>query len=149
MKKLLSLFAGLFLVTTLSFAGNYQVNDEKIDGLFEQASEKSILEFYNITESETSGFSSAFSINEIDKGTLALIVLAAGWVTGLNAFIMFFGIHRIIMGSSGKVALLYCITLGGIFYIVPIIDFIMLIINVLDDKGAGTYENNDKFFGFN
>jgi len=153
MKKLLSLFAGLFLVTTMSFAGNYQVNDEKIDGLFEQSTEQSILEAYNnegISSIQALNLtSSPTSISAMDKGTLAFILLSVGIFTGIGGLIPLFGIHRIIMGSKGKIALIYCVTLGGIFFIVPIIDWIMLLINLINGEGAGTYENNDKFFGFN
>jgi hypothetical protein len=152
MKKLLSLFAGLFLVTTLSFAGNYQVNDEKIDGLFEQSTEQSILEVYNnddISSIQTLNFaSSPTSINAMDKGTLAFILLTVGWFTGIGGIIPLFGIHRIVMGSKGKIALIYCVTIAGIFGIVPLIDWIMLLINLIKGDGAGTFENNDKFFGF-
>jgi len=153
MKKLLSLFAGLFLVTTMSFAGNYQLNDEKIDGLFEQSTEQSILEAYNteeISAIQTLNMSSSpASINAMDKGTLAFILLTVGYFTGIGAIIPLFGIHRIVMGSKGKIALIYCVTIGGIFFIVPLIDWIMLLINLINGEGAGTYENNDKFFGFN
>ena len=52
------------------------------------------------------------------------------------------------MGSGGKVAALYCVTLGGICGVVPVIDWIVLLIRLVNKEGAGSYENNDKLFGW-
>ena len=84
----------------------------------------------------------------MDKGTLAFILLTVGWFTGIGGIIPLFGIHRIVMGSKGKIAVIYCVTIAGIFGIVPLIDWIMLLINLIKGDGAGTFENNDKFFGW-
>lgn len=51
------------------------------------------------------------------------------------------GIHRVYLGGRPLLILLYIITLGGIFGILPLIDFIRLIIGHMDH-----YEGNDKFF---
>lgn len=149
MKKLLSLFAGLFLATTMSFAGNYQVNDEKIDAQIEQSQEMSILEITSSTS--TPSIAANFNQNpniiaaDMDKGTLGFIVLTIGYFVGV---VPLFGIHRIVMGSGGKIAALYCVTLAGICGVVPTIDWIVLLIRLINKEGAGSYENNDKLFGW-
>lgn len=149
MKNLFTLLAVFFLASTMSFAGNYTLNNEKIDAQFEQATEKSIIEIAEDTdfsEADLSAFAtSPTSINEMDKGTLAFIVLSVGYFVGV---IPLFGIHRIVMGSSGKIALLYCVTLGGICGVVPTIDWVVLLIRLINKEGAGSYLNNDKLFGW-
>jgi TM2 domain-containing membrane protein YozV len=60
----------------------------------------------------------------------------------LAFFIGWTGIHRVYLGGKPILILLYIITFGGIFGILPLIDFIRLIIGHMDH-----YEGNDKFFG--
>ncbi len=50
------------------------------------------------------------------------------------------GIHRVIMGGSGLLILGYIFTIFGLFGLLPLIDFIRLIIN------PSHYEDNDKLF---
>jgi len=52
------------------------------------------------------------------------------------------GIHRVILGGKWWLILLYIITFGGIFGILPLIDLIFLIIE------PDRYQGNSKFFGF-
>jgi TM2 domain-containing membrane protein YozV len=59
----------------------------------------------------------------------------------LAFFIGWTGIHRVYLGGKPILILLYIITFGGIFGILPLIDFIRLIIGHMDH-----YEGNDKFF---
>lgn len=147
MKKLLTLFAGIFLVSSMSFAGNYELDNAQIDKQIEQAQEISIVELTNTaTSSIVADYNYApTNISELDKGTLAFIVLSVGYFVGV---IPLFGIHRIIMGSSPKIAVLYCVTLGGICGVVPTIDWIVLLIRIINKEGAGSYMNNDKLFGW-
>lgn len=51
------------------------------------------------------------------------------------------GIHRVYLGGRPLLILLYIITFGGIFGLLPLIDFIRLIIGHMSH-----YEGNDKFF---
>ena len=64
----------------------------------------------------------------------AVAIILAFFLGGL-------GIHRVYLGGRPILILLYIITLGGIFGILPLIDFIRLIIGHMDH-----YENNDAFF---
>ncbi len=56
-------------------------------------------------------------------------------------FIGWLGIHRVYLGGKGSLILLYFITFGGIFGLLPLIDFIRLLIG-----DVGHYTNNDDFF---
>lgn len=50
-------------------------------------------------------------------------------------------IHRVYLGGRPLLILLYLVTIGGIFGLLPLIDFIRLIIGQMDH-----YEGNDDFF---
>lgn len=50
------------------------------------------------------------------------------------------GLHRVYLGGRPILILFYIITFGGIFGLLPLIDFIRLIIGQMDH-----YEGNDKF----
>ncbi len=50
--------------------------------------------------------------------------------------------HYVYLGGRPILILFYIITFGGIFGLLPLIDFIRLIIGQMDH-----YEGNDKFFG--
>lgn len=53
-------------------------------------------------------------------------------------------IHRVYMGSDAKLVLLYFITCGGIFGVLPIVDWVLLLIGVIEDD-ISKYVNNNKF----
>lgn len=58
----------------------------------------------------------------------------------LAFFIGWTGIHRVYLGGRPVLILFYIITFGGIFGLLPLIDFIRLILGHMDH-----YEGNDKF----
>lgn len=143
MKKLFSIFAGLLLVSSLSVAGNYQLNNENIDGLFEQATETSIMEMATSEILSTMSTNAGLGSITGTKGGDSVIVAAV-----LCWFFGSFGVHRVYMGSSPKLILIYFITCGGIFGVVTLIDLITLIIRAIKEEGVGSYANNDKFFAW-
>jgi TM2 domain-containing membrane protein YozV len=55
-------------------------------------------------------------------------------------FLGWLGIHRVVMGGSGLLILGYILTAGGIFGLLPLIDFIRLIID------SDHYKDNSRFF---
>lgn len=68
-----------------------------------------------------------------------------GKVVAAIILCFFFGgiaIHRVVMGGTPLLILWYLLTCGGIFGIVPLIDFFMLIID------PSRYEGSDRFFAF-
>ena len=58
----------------------------------------------------------------------------------LAFFLGVIGLHRVYLGSSPLMILWYIISFGGIFGILPLVDFIRLII-----QGTSHYENNNDF----
>jgi hypothetical protein len=65
----------------------------------------------------------------------------SGIVAALLCFVLGgIGVHRVFMGSKPIIILWYMISLGGIFGVLPLIDFFRLLFG-----GAKHYQNNDRF----
>ena len=60
----------------------------------------------------------------------------------LAVFLGHFGVHRIYLGSAPNVPLVYSLTLGGGFGLLPLLD----IVAILSTKDLDQYTNNDKVF---
>lgn len=140
MKKLI--LAIVLFVSVLSVkqanASSYSVNENAIDQLFQNAIETSMISI-NATELSTasSSISSAVMASK-DKDAVTAIVL--------DFFLGGLGIHRFYLGTETLTGLGYILTCGGIFGIVPLVDFIVLII---DRDDIGQYIDNPKFFMWN
>jgi TM2 domain-containing membrane protein YozV len=77
----------------------------------------------------------ARGLKDIQDGKVAAAIILCFFFGGL-------AIHRVVMGGTGLLILWYFLTCGGIFGIVPFIDFIMLIID------PSRYEGSNRFFAF-
>jgi len=138
MKKI-TLLVVFLLSAALTFAGsNYKLNDEKIDQLFNTATEISVTGLAPMAASAMNiqGITTVSEMN--NKILIAWIVM----FTGLE----FFGIHRYVLGTKSSMWALYTFTCGGIFGIVSFVDFWVLLINGLIQEKGEKYLNNDKFF---
>ncbi|MBX3103081.1 MAG: TM2 domain-containing protein [Bacteroidetes bacterium] len=71
----------------------------------------------------------------VDAGKQILAIILCFFLGGL-------AIHRVVMGGTPWLILFYFITFGGIFGIVPLIDFFALIF--VPEK----YEGSNRFFAF-
>ncbi|MFN0216111.1 MAG: TM2 domain-containing protein [Saprospiraceae bacterium] len=96
-------------------------------------------------KSEKRGFFSKIK-NFGKKASMFVKGLAGGEKSSVVAILLAFflgglGLHRVYLGGRPILILLYIITFGGIFGILPLIDFIRLIIGHMDH-----YDGNDKFF---
>jgi len=60
----------------------------------------------------------------------------------LAIFLGHFGVHRIYLGTSPNVPVVYSLTLGGGFGLLPLCD----IIAILTSKDLDNYTNNDQVF---
>ena len=76
-------------------------------------------------------FAKALAGGEHNAAVAILLAFFIGWT----------GIHRVYLGGKPILILLYIITFGGIFGLLPLIDFIRLIIGHMDH-----YEGNNSFF---
>jgi TM2 domain-containing membrane protein YozV len=118
-------------------ASSYTVNEQRVDQLFDKATETSMVSF-NATElnSAASGVSSVAAAGK--KDAVVAIVL--------DFFLGGLGIHRFYLGTETLTGIGYILTCGGIFGIVPLVDFVVLIIN---NQDISPYVNNPKFFMWN
>lgn len=63
----------------------------------------------------------------------------------LAFFVGFLGIHRFYMGTATLTGVGYILTLGGCG-IVALVDWVVLLIALIDKGGISKYEDNPKFF---
>ena len=128
------LFAAVLTVKNVN-ASSYSIDEQSIDQLFATATETSML---SINASDLSNFTSNNSSTVMaanDKDAIVAIVL--------DFFLGGLGVHRFYLGTETLTGIGYILTCGGIFGIVPLIDFVVLIIN---NKDISPYINNPKFF---
>lgn len=133
MKKLVLVIAAVFGLAIAANAANYKVDNNTIDALIENATE-----VYTLDVAEAVPVPAnlpAYNKAEVQP-VVALI---------LNILLGGFGIHRHYMGTSKWMWALYTFTFAGIFYIVPTVDLVMLIIGTVENNIA-PYINNTKFF---
>lgn len=137
MKKI-SLLAVFLLSALLTFAGsNYKLNDEKVDQLFNNATEISVTGLVPMGASNMNIEGTASAKETNNKILIAWIV---------DFFVGEFGIHRYVLGTKPMMWAIYTFTCGGIFGIVPLVDFIVLLINGIIQNQGDKYLNNNKFF---
>ncbi len=129
----------LFLVAVLSVknvnASSYSIDEQSIDQLFATATETSMISI-NANELGTipSNISSTVMASKEKDAVVAIV---------LDFFLGGLGIHRFYLGTETLTGIGYILTCGGIFGIVPLIDFVVLII---DNKDISPYIDNPKFF---
>jgi TM2 domain-containing membrane protein YozV len=144
MKKLLSIAALLLTVIVVKAdptTSPYQINDQQVSDLFAQSKDVSVQLF--------SPENASVLLNDISSSTAATSMAATttskNFVTAilLNFFLGGLGIHRLYLGTKTMTWVGYILTCGGIFGIVPLVDFIVLIIH---NQDISPYVNNPKFF---
>lgn len=140
MKKLLFLFVAIFALAFNSFAevDPYVVDDDAIDETIAEAAEISI------------GDIDAAVVNDfnmpITNNTPATLQGANPWVSWALCWVVGgFGIHRHYMGTSRWMWAYYTFTCGGIFGIVTLVDWVVLLVGAIDGN-IRSYTNNDRFF---
>lgn len=129
MKKLILAFVVIMACSFSMNAANYTINDESIDNLFAEAT---------MVEAPAAAASAATAaaVSESNNKTIVALVLDT---VGLG----YFGVHRMILGSTNLMWLWYTLTVGGIFGIVPLIDWVMLLIDVVNNQNS--YIGNTNF----
>ncbi len=134
MKKML--FFSLIIVLTVfcSSAVNatgYTADDNQIDQLFSRAPESVNVLFSDLT----AGGYSTTSFQASDKSAPVALLL--------DFFLGGLGVHRFYLGTEVMTGIGYILTCGGFFGVMPLIDFIVIIINIED---ISQYVDNPKFF---
>jgi TM2 domain-containing membrane protein YozV len=133
MKKAIFLFLVLAVTVFSSYnakASGYTANDDLVDQMLSTANETVNIAFTDLTLAGNAGMTLAAE----KSAPVALL---------LDFFLGGFGVHRFYLGTQVMTGVGYILTCGGIFGIVPLVDFVVLIIN-LEDISA--YVNNPKFF---
>ncbi|MEI6049847.1 MAG: TM2 domain-containing protein [Bacteroidota bacterium] len=127
-------FAVTALCSISANASGYTANDNMIDELFAKAPEVANFSLGDLTLAGNTA--TAFASGDKSAG-VALV---------LDFFLGAIGVHRFYLGTEVLTGVGYILTCGGIFGIVPLIDFIVIIINIDD---ISRYVDNPKFFMWN
>lgn len=128
MKKVLAAIIAVFAFVAVANATNYTVDEASIDALFTEA----VLEAPSVAISPVN-----VSVGS-DPAITNVVALVVDWI-GLGGI----GIHRLILGTKPINCLWYFLTVGGIFGVIPLIDGIMLIIDLIN--GSASYLDNPAF----
>jgi len=139
MKKVVFLSLILAMTAICSYnakASGYTADDKLIDQLFTKAPETVNVSFTDLSSLATS-VSTPLTAASSKDAAVALV---------LDFFLGGFGVHRFYLGTEVMTGIGYILTCGGIFGIVPLVDFVVLIINYND---ISKYVNNPKFFMWN
>lgn len=128
MKKviLLAVFAFSGLVAN---AASYQVNDAQVETVLST----------NVVDLEMGAVATlnVMSPTNVQGDNDVIIALVLDWFLGG------LGIHRLYLGANPVIVAKYFFTCGGIFGIVPIVDFFHIIIN-----GVDKMKDNDKLIAW-
>jgi len=131
-KSLLLAFTILFALAGYSNS-KYTINDNEVEKVLTQ----SVQVDFSLDAAQTQGILETASIQGSNPN--AWVAFALAWVIGWT------GVHRVYLGGKGSLILIYIITCGGIFGIVPLIDWIVLLVGAI--KGdISQFVGNDKFF---
>ncbi len=141
MKKLF-LFCLLTVATLTARAADvsadaYVIDDQQVEQLLAKSEDVSLATVStNLLQSQqmTADLTGTARVKADKNFTTALL---------LNFFLGGLGIHRLYLGTKTFTWIGYILTCGGIFGIVPLVDFITLIIN---KDNMSKYEDNPKFF---
>ena len=127
MKKIFAVVVALVAFAAAASAANYTVDEASIDALFTEAAYEA-----------PAPSAPAAGISGMDAQTKNIVALVVDMV-GLG----FIGIHRLILGTQPINCLWYFLTFGGIFGIIPLIDWIMILIDLIN--GSASYLDNPAF----
>ncbi len=131
MKKIFAVLFAVFAFVAIASANNYSVDEAAVDAIFSEA----------VMEASASSMSMAeTSVSSVggDPQITNVIALVVDWV-GLGGI----GIHRLILGTKPINCLWYFLTIGGIFGVVPLVDGILLIVDLV--KGQANWLDNPAF----
>ncbi len=146
MKKIIILSSMLFVtVCSKSFASTpseYFANDAAIEATLSSGVE--VASLMPAVNAETSNNVLATTTNSLPSTSVAGSKNAATAFI-LSTFLGGLGIHRFYMGTATLTGVGYILTLGGCG-IVAFVDWVVLLIALVNDEGISKYEDNPKFF---
>ena len=130
-------FVTLLLLLTGAVLGNqgqYRLNEEKVDALFDQATEVNFASFTDMGNNAVQSPDDMITISDEKEPLIA-------W---LFTYVPLPGTHRLYLGTKTTTFVGYVITIGGCL-IVQGIDWIVLLIGVMEDD-ISDYVDNPSFF---
>lgn len=133
MKKIIASLIAVLAFAVAASAADYSINDDAIDALIESSVEVSPLTADFMMDAAVPA---AASISAGSSPVVSFI---------LCTFLGGFGVHRHYMGTRPFMWAVYTFTFGGLFGIVPFVDWVFLLIGVVEDN-IGQYCGNTKFF---
>lgn len=126
----------LIIAILFAFAGysnsKYTIDDTQV----EKVMTESVQVDFNMSAEQIEGILGGASIQAEAN---AWVAFALAWVIGWT------GVHRVYLGGKGSLILIYIVTCGGIFGIVPLIDWIVLLVGAIQGD-ISNFVGNDKFF---
>ena len=140
MKNLFFIFLVALLSTaTLSASSKYMVDEAAIEQVIENSTEVSdvtVFEAENTLKIDQTTTSATHQLRAGNDNAIAAFLLC--WFVG------YLGIHRFYMGTETLTGVAYILTGGGCGIVVTI-DWIMLLIGLIEDD-ISSYVDNPKFF---
>ena len=131
MKRFIFSIIAILAIAISANAANYTVDDDAIDALIEASAEVSPIELM-----PEAAVPAAASLTSGSPDPVASFILCT--------FLGGFGVHRHYMGTRPWMWAIYTFTAFGIFGIVPLVDWVMLLIGLVDDN-ISQYCGNTRF----
>ncbi len=135
MKKLIVSLVAVLAIAFSANAASYKVDNNAVDALIENATEVYNADFMAPAAATTAVTVQAKEVNS----TTALI---------LNIFLGWCAIHRHYCGTAPWMWAAYLFTGGGIFGVLDLVDFVMIIVGLSDGSGVAKFINNNKFIAW-
>lgn len=127
MKKLFTLVGILLISLSLnSFAGNYRLDQSKINAMMSDAQEVVAISVFDLSSFNSIPGNDAV-LTEKDPTVAFVLSLVVGYL----------GVHRLYLGTEPVTFIVYLITGGGCG-IITLIDTIMLLMVLIDDEKSLT-----------
>ncbi len=147
MKKIVILSSMLFMTVctkSLASTSEYFVDDAAIETTLNQGVEVNYLTPVSNVESSTQN--SLMAVGNAMASTSSVAASKDPAVAFILAtFLGGLGIHRFYMGTATLTGVGYILTLGGCG-IVAFVDWVVLLIALVNNEGISKYEDNPKFF---
>lgn len=138
MKKLLFALIAFVTISTVASAAPYKIDDAAVDNAIESAVEVSPVSFLSEVPAQLPAGMPASASVSAGKSPVGAILL--------TFFLGGFGVHRHYMGTRPWMWAIYTFTVGGIFGVVPFVDFIVEIVAAVEDNSIARYCGNTSFF---
>lgn len=136
MKKFFVAIVAVLAFAVAANANNYTVDDSAIDALVENAIDVTPMLATTVASLPAALPASSGAKVSVDNKAIG------AWL--LCTFLGGFGVHRHYLGTRPAMWAIYTFTIGGIFGIVPFVDWVMLLVGIVEDD-ITKYVGNTKF----